>query len=148
MTVGPHVSIPTCINPYFHKILYATDFSEASLAAVPLVIAFQRPSGASLRILHVSGEPESQASAEEQRFDPIRKVLRENLDHLCVGREQYVTLYEEVVSRAIVNEAERNSADLLILGVRRASAYAAHVSPKIAFQTIAAAPCPVLSVSS
>jgi nucleotide-binding universal stress UspA family protein len=104
MTVGPHVSVPTCIDPYFHKILYATDFSEALLAAVPLVLAFQRPSGASLLILHVSSKAESQATEEEQQFDLIRKFLRENLDHLCVGREQYITSHEEVVSRAMVNE--------------------------------------------
>lgn len=148
MTVGPHISVSTCINPHFHKILYSTDFSEASLAAVPLVIAFQRPSGASLRVLHVAGGSESGIPAEEQRFDPIRKALREHLDHLCVDREEYVVLHEDVVSQAIVNQAERYPADLLILGVRRTSAYAAHVSPKIAFQTIAAVPCPILSVSS
>jgi len=147
ITVGPHVTIPAGINPHFHRVLYATDFSEASLAAIPLVVAFQRPSGASLRVLHVSGDSDLRTTAGEQRFDPIRKVLRENLDHLCVGSEEYVILHGEVVSQAVVNEAERYPADLLILGVRRASAYAAHVSPRIAFQTIAAAPCPVLSVS-
>ncbi|WP_035355411.1 universal stress protein [Edaphobacter aggregans] len=148
MTVGPHVSVPTCINPYFHKILYATDFSEASLAAVPLVIEFQRPSAASIRILHVSNNTDPQSIAEEQRFDPIRKTLSEGLDHLCVGSEEYVISQGEVISQVVVNEADHFPADLLILGVRRASAYAAHVSPKTAFQIIAAAPCPVLSVSS
>lgn len=148
MTAGPHVTIPTGINPYFHRILYATDFSEASLAAVPLVVGFQRPSCASLRVLHVARGSQLEIPAEEQRFDLIRKTLRERRDHLCVGREEYVVLHEDAVGQAIVNEAEQCSADLLILGVRRASAYVAHVSPKIAFQTVAAARCPVLSVSS
>lgn len=148
MTVGPHVTVPTCADPHFHKILYATDFSEASVAAVPLVIAFQRPSRASLRVLHVAGGSELEIPDQEQRFGPIRKTLREHLDRLCVGREEYLILHGDAVSQAIVNEAERYPADLLILGVHRASAYAAHVSPKIAFQTIAAAPCAVLSASS
>lgn len=147
MTVGPHVAVPTCINPYFHKILYTTDFSEASLAAVPLVIEFQRRSAASLRILHVSNNTAPQSIAE-QRFEPIRKALSEGLDHLCIGSEEYVISQGEVISQMVVNEADRFPADLLVLGVRRASAYAAHVSPKTAFQIIAAAPCPVLSVSS
>jgi nucleotide-binding universal stress UspA family protein len=45
-------------------------------------------------------------------------------------------------------EAERYPADLLVLGVHRASAYASHLAPKIAFQVIAAAPCAVLTISS
>jgi nucleotide-binding universal stress UspA family protein len=148
ITVGPYVTVPTCINPHFRKILYATDFSMASLAAVPLVVAFQRPSGASLRVLHVAEGIEEQTTDDEQRFNRIQKILQEHLDPLCVGREEYVVLHENAVSQAIVNEAKQYSADLLILGVRRASAYAAHGSPKIAFQTILAAPCPVLSISS
>jgi nucleotide-binding universal stress UspA family protein len=148
ITVGPHVAVPAGVDPHFHKVLYATDFSEASQAAIPLLIEFQRPSGASLRVLHVSSDHGLRTAAEEQRFNPIRKALRENAAHNCVGSEDYVILHGAVVSQAVVNEAERYPADLLILGVRRASAYATHVSPKIAFQTIAAAPCPVLSVSS
>jgi hypothetical protein len=48
----------------------------------------------------------------------------------------------------VVNEPERYPADLLVLGVKRASAFVAHVAPKIAFQIVAASPCTVLTVSS
>jgi hypothetical protein len=48
----------------------------------------------------------------------------------------------------VVNEAERQPADLVALGVKRASAFVAHVAPKIAFQIVAASPVAVLTVSS
>ena len=147
MTVGPHVTVPTCVTPHFHRILYATDFSASSLAALPLVAAFQRPSCAALRVFHVARDAELETSAEEHRFNPLRNTLQEYRNH-HIGREEYVVSHESVVSRGIVTQAEGYAADLLILGVHRASAYAAHASPKIAFQTIAAAPCPVLTVSS
>jgi nucleotide-binding universal stress UspA family protein len=148
ITVGPHVAPAAGNDPYFHKVLYATDFSEASLAAVPLAVALRRSSAASLRVLHVSAAPVSPAPDEDQRFDPIRQALRVNGAGISVGSEEYVTLHGKDVSQAVVNEAERYSADLLVLGVHRASAYASHLAPKITFQIIAAAPCAVLTVSS
>jgi nucleotide-binding universal stress UspA family protein len=131
-----------------NRILYATDFSEASLAAVPLLVEFQRLSSGSLRILHVSSHTNPQTVAEEQCFDAIRRFLREGLAQIHVGSEEYVISCGEPLSQGVVNEAGRFPADLLILGVRRASAYAARASPEIRFQIIAAAPCPVLSLSS
>jgi nucleotide-binding universal stress UspA family protein len=115
---------------------------------VPLIIEFQPPSGAYLRILHVSSQTDPETVAEEKRFDAIRKSMREGLAQVPAGSEEYVISQGEPLSQMVVNEAERFPADLLVLGVRRASAYAAHASPKIAFQIIAAAPCPVLSIST
>lgn len=115
---------------------------------MPSIIELQRPSGAYLRILHVSSHTDPQTVAEEQRFDAIRKSMRAGLAQVPASSEEYVISKGEPLSQMVVNEAERFPADLLVLGARRASAYAANASPKIAFQTIAAAPCPVLSISS
>jgi len=60
----------------------------------------------------------------------------------------YVTLHGSDISQAIVNEAERRHADLIVLGVRRGAACSPRLAPKIAFQVIAAAPCAVLTISS
>lgn len=137
ITVGPHGTYRENDGPAFHRVLYATDFSEASLAAAPFAAIFQESSSASLRVLHVSADPDFNGSSQDQSFDPVRRVFH------C-GRSESTALTARDIGQAISNEVERYLADLLILGVRRASAYASHLAPQTAFQVIAAAPCSVL----
>jgi nucleotide-binding universal stress UspA family protein len=148
ITVGPHVTSKEGIGPNFHKVLYATDFSDASLAAVPFAAMLRKSSSASLRVLHVSTDPNFVGASEDQNFDPVRKALDRDGPESKENTAEYVTLHGKDISQAITNEAERYPADLLVLGVHRASAYASHLAPKIAFQVIAAAPCAVLTISS
>jgi nucleotide-binding universal stress UspA family protein len=141
ITVGPHVAFGKETYASLRKILFATDFSENSLAAIPIMLVLQQACRAHLRVLHVLRDhvpPEE----ENKQFGLIRKALQ--------GAEsaEYITLHGTNISQAVVNEAERYPADLLVLGVRRASEAATHLAPKIAFQIIAAAPCAVLTVSS
>lgn len=141
VTVGPHVVALTRNGPLFQKILYATDLSDASLVAVPVLAMLQKQPGTQLRILHVSPDPDSD-SKKTQNFDPVRRLLDAH------GHEEYVILHGTNAAQAVVNEAERYPADLVVLGVKRTSAFVAHVAPKTAFQIIAAAPCAVLTLSS
>jgi nucleotide-binding universal stress UspA family protein len=131
VTVGPRVASSSMNGPFPQKILYATDFSDASLAAVPVLSALRKLTGAHLRILHVSADLDSEIK-ETQRFDSVRRLLDAN------EAEEYVVLHGTNVAQAVVNEAERQPADLVALGVKRASAFVAHVAPKIAFQIVAA----------
>ena len=87
-------------------------------------------------------------SSEDQSFNPVRKALGSDGAESAEFAVEYATLHGKDISQAITNEAERYPADLLLLGVHHASAYASHLTPKIAFQVIAAAPCAVLTVSS
>jgi nucleotide-binding universal stress UspA family protein len=146
VTVGPRASASTEEDSGFHRLLYATDFSEASLAAVPAIRMLQKRQIAELRVLHVSTCPHLDRFSEGRDFGPVRKALDDSPGE-TVGNTEYVTLHGKDVSQAITNEAERYPADIVILGVHRASPYAARLTPKIAFQVIAAAPCPVLTIS-
>jgi nucleotide-binding universal stress UspA family protein len=109
---------------------------------------FQESSSASLRVLHVSADPDFNGSSQDQSFDPVRRVFHCGMSESTALTAEYITLHGRDISQAISNEAERYPADLLILGVRRASAYASHLAPQTAFQVIAAAPCAVLTISS
>lgn len=142
VTVGPRVSPAVQADIPVQRILYATDFSEASLAAAGLVDLLRQSTGVHLRIVHVSHGYTPEMTGENDRFDVVRKVLATK------GDEECVMLHETHVAQAVIEEAERYSADLVVLGVKRASAFTAHAVQGIAFQIIAASPCPVLTVSS
>jgi len=141
ITVGPLVASGMESHAGVRRILFATDFSETSLTVIPFMLALQQSSGAQLRVLHVSGDHMSEKE-ENKQFDAVRNAL-----HAAQGAE-YITLHGDNISQAVVNEAERYPADLLVLGIRRATEPAAHLAPKIAFQIVAAAPCAVLTVAS
>lgn len=147
VTVGPHIGSTGGISN-FKKVLFATDFSEVSLAVLPLALTLRRSELSSLRVVHVSEEGKADQTAEDPRFDLIRNALRNDPSDTKDCLEEYSILQGNDVSREIVREAERYQADLIILGVRRASAFVSHQSPKIAFQVIAASPCAVLTVSN
>jgi len=128
-------------------MLFATDFSEACLGAIPLLAALCLLTSATLRVAHVAADStlDSEISA---RFKPIIETLRQNSIGNANMEPECVVLRGSSVSKALVCEAERSEADLLVIGVKLASSIAAHLSAKVAFQTIAAASCPVLTVSS
>jgi nucleotide-binding universal stress UspA family protein len=140
ITVGPHVVSGAEDGRGLQNILFATDFSETSLAAVPFLRQVLKATGAHLRVLHISDDGVS-GRDEGQLFGPVQKALQDT-----EGAE-YITLHGSNIGQVVANEAERYPADLVVLGVRRASEAAAHLAPKLAFQIIAAAPCAVLTVS-
>lgn len=147
VTVGPHAWSPAASDPRLYKILFATDFSAASLGAIPFLATLCLATNATLRVAHVATDPPSDAEALTL-FNPMIETFRQSSIDNAKIEPEYVVLRGPSVSKALVCEAERSRADLLVLGVRHASSIATHLSPKVAFQTIAAAPCPVLTISS
>jgi len=146
ITVGPQTISDS--DSLFRRILFATDFGQASLQAAPFAATLARISGAALRVLHVATGPSRSDGQSAGLFDPIRNIIREHGSETCTSTTEYLVLHGDNVSQAIVNEAERFPADLIVLGVHRASVFAAHAGPKLAFQVIAAAPCAVLTIAS
>lgn len=141
ITTGPHVAFAAASQGVLRKVLFATDFSETSFAAIPFTLLLQRATQACLRMVHVS-QVRTSEDAENRRFEGLRMSLQEAVD------AEYITLHGSNISQAVVNEAERYSADLLVLGIKHAPEAVAHLAPKVASQIIAAAPCAVLAVSS
>ena len=147
ITVGPHVQ-PANASKGIGRLLFATDFSKESLNAVPFVGMLRDASAPSLQVLHVQTDIDAVEASETQLFDSLRTALDVPDTIRQHPATEYLTLHGAAVAQAISNEAERLPADLVILGVKRASAFATHLAPKVAFQIIAAAPCAVLTLSS
>ena len=57
MTVGPHASSKVQNEIHFQHILFATDFSPDSLAALPYAVSLAKEDQAKLTFLHVVEQP-------------------------------------------------------------------------------------------
>ena len=58
LTIGPHVRSSVHTGGRFHRVLFPTDFTDASLAAAPYAISLAQENDARLVLLHVMRTPE------------------------------------------------------------------------------------------
>lgn len=162
LTVGPHsyqegrVDLTDETQTY----LFATDFGEASLHALPHAISLAHHARAKLILLHVVPVPRApEASGWYSASDLM--LMRENarmaymrqLEHLLPKSEQAPLETESVVqfgvpSEKILHVALKRQADLIILGLRRPSLVItnSHIPWTTAYEVVCGAGCPVLSV--
>jgi len=162
LTVGPRsyregrVEFAGEIRTY----LFATDFSEPSLLALPHAVSFAKRSKARLILLHViPASPIRQASG---RYGVSEVLLtRENARMACVRRlEQSVSWDEQeqieieflvqigTPTEIILQVALERRVDLIILGLRRAPfvGVLAHRPWPTAYEIVCGAGCPVLTL--
>jgi nucleotide-binding universal stress UspA family protein len=154
LTVGPKVSSEPSGQIQFRHILFATDFSEDSLAALPLAISLAEEDEARLSILHVIDQP----AAGIMHLEDVRRSLKARLQEL-VKPEDYPWCRAECsveFSRQFAPPAERileiaqdRAVDLIVVGVRRThgtGTTVTHLTPTTAQHIVAHAECPVLTV--
>jgi nucleotide-binding universal stress UspA family protein len=142
------------------KILYPTDFSEYSLAALPYAVSIAKQNDAELYCLHVVDMPQEEYLTSEYMVPlnvphvPEDKVLRtararmerfvtENLSEI-VKVESRVLVGIPFVE--IIRYARDQSIDLIVIGTHGHSALAAMLLGTVAEKVVRKAPCPVLTV--
>jgi nucleotide-binding universal stress UspA family protein len=145
LTMGPHVPANFFPEMPVRHILYPTDLSEESFAAVPYVFSFAFECTAHLTVLHVL------SPAKSAKHPSVENTLRDQLERRLPA-EARSSIQTEVVIRegeplsTIFRTARQSNADLILLGVRKAPAWATHLTSSIAPRIMAEAECPVLTV--
>ena len=134
-------------TPEFRRILFATDFSEASLAALLCALSFAEKTQAQLTLLHMI------ALAPLSEQEVVRGAALEKLMKLIPTAAMAWCTPEfevrfEFPTEGIVAAAKRHSADLLVMGVQRSAHPRAvsHLPWAIVSEVIGQAVCPVLTV--
>jgi nucleotide-binding universal stress UspA family protein len=151
LTVGPHVSKDTERRLEMKEILYATDFSPASLAALPFAVSLAQEHQARLTLLHVVGPPKvGELVHAEQYAESILRQLRAlvpaEAEPWC---EPNFKVEHGAEADKIMEVANALGADLIVLGVRGAEGgvgAATHLLQSIAHRVVTQARCPVLTV--
>ncbi len=159
LTVGP--AVPAVSGKEFRRILYATDFGPASLNALPYATSLVRESNGALTLQHVLvpmplldvGPDWHPGTNVEEWQEKDRQNTLARLKEL-IPREGKLPSDPELrvgfgpVSREIVQTAVAWQADLIVMGVNRASSVrvSAHLPWATAHEVVCHAKCPVLTV--
>jgi nucleotide-binding universal stress UspA family protein len=147
LTVGPQVHRTDVEFESWKHILFATDFSEGSLHALPFALSIAEENQAQLTLAHfVSLVPmQRQAAVEDQARKRLQALLPEDAPDWCVPE---CVVRFEFPSDGILKLAEQREADLIVMGVHKTNVprAAAHMPWAIAHDVVCHAGCPVLTV--
>jgi nucleotide-binding universal stress UspA family protein len=153
LSIGPNVSGTPLREARFRHILFATDFSQESLSALPYAISLAEEEEARLLLLHVVNEPaagivdlESTTRFLERR---LKSLIPPEADFWC-HTDCLIEFGPHFAPPAerILQIAQSRAIDLIVLGVRPVRdnmGLTTHLSSTTA-QILTQATCPVLTV--
>lgn len=148
LTVGPGVDPTPPDHWQPRRILFATEFAEGSLHALPAALAFAEANQAELVVMHaVPLVPwEQQSELHDSYVERLRKLLPKDPSRRCSIE---FSVQFDLAAPAILTSARDHNADLIVMGVHHARLprVDAHVPGTTACEVIANAHCPVLTVS-
>jgi nucleotide-binding universal stress UspA family protein len=147
LTVGPNIHDPKRGDSLFSKIVLATDLNPKAAAAVAHAFSLVAEQATHVSICHVIPEGDTKtadtALLQRELMHAVKKLIPEDIRNKCEA--EYIVEYGNA-SDEILEHAEKQNADLIILGAHPASAVVTHLAPGIAFRVILGAACPVLTI--
>jgi nucleotide-binding universal stress UspA family protein len=145
LTVGPHVTAGASVG--VRSIVCATDFSLGSLRAAEFAVSLAHEYQADLTLVHVVEEvlTESPGPAIQLAEQRLREMIPSE-PKLLYAPEVVIEVGQ--VAERILAVANESLADIIVMGVRGAGAFAETASHfgSIAHRVVALAPCPVMTV--
>lgn len=150
LTIGPFEKRGAHRSARFRHVLFATDFSDESLAAAGYALSMAQENEARLTLLHVLKEEQALDKATEDRIANANFRLREIVPPVAESwcRPDAVVRFGKAADR-ILEVAKERDADLIVLGVRGHRGLPGadtHLERATAHKVVAHAPCPVLTV--
>lgn len=143
------------------KILFPTDFSEASRHALGAALFAAELFDAELVLQHVLvfreadlHIPEAHFPQPEELFESLHQLAASELGRLVESRQERPLRLREVVDRGIdaarriLERAEEEPADLIVLGTHGRKGAAHLLLGSVAAEVLRHAPCPVLTLRS
>jgi nucleotide-binding universal stress UspA family protein len=144
------------MTPSIRTIVVPTDFSEHAELALDHALTFAKTFGARIVLLHAYSVPIYVGAQEAvplppSFFDDLRKSaeartakLRDKVEAAGISTTTHVV--HEVPVAAITATAERENADLIIMGTRGLTGVKHVLLGSVAERTVRLAPCPVMTV--
>lgn len=145
LTVGPNVSGEPGSIVDLHEILYPTDFSSESLAALPYAISLAQENQSRLYMFHVTPSPV--ANSEEVSLQRRLLALVPPEARLWCEPKAYVESGD--AAQKILDLAEELGVDLVVLGTKRVpviTGAVTHLGMATAYKVASHAICPILTI--
>jgi nucleotide-binding universal stress UspA family protein len=147
LTVGPSVRQLEGSDWKLKTILFPTDGSEACSKALPYALSLAEENQATLIFLQLMPiiPPEYRESNEASAREALRMLVPQEAWAWC--SPEFVARFD-FPSQGILRLAEERDADLIVMGVKKASetAMSGHSPWPVASHVVAEASCPVLTV--
>jgi nucleotide-binding universal stress UspA family protein len=146
LTIGPEVPLPRDEAATFKRIVFATDFSAGSLAALPFALSLAEENQAHLTLLHVRPmvPVQHQPWAQDHAKQKLEALVPPGASDWC---EPTTLVSFEFPAEGILHTAAAENADLIVMGVhKRAPRASSHLPWAIAYEVVCHAKCPVLTV--
>jgi len=145
LTIGPEAAAATRTKWVPKKILFATDFAETSLHALPYALSLAEENQARLIFLNVA--PLTPYVYKEVVTVNVRRRLEALMPAEPWCTPEFVVGFNFPAAEILQVARERN-ADLIVMGVRKpgAAVVTSHLPWSTASDVVSAAPCPVLTV--
>jgi nucleotide-binding universal stress UspA family protein len=160
-TASPVLTVPprarrTSRLPYKH-LLWATDFSAASIAALPAAFSFAQEAEAEITLLHVVDDPnerdlfvarpydvhEHAVHVEQHAYQELLRLIPDSVRHWS---SPSVRVARGKPGEAILKVASEEGADLVVMGVRARTPFDVLVFGSTTNEVLRHASCPVLTV--
>jgi nucleotide-binding universal stress UspA family protein len=152
-TQAPVAPVPTGISTRIKRVMYATDFSAISLAALPFAAAIARTFDAEIYLLHtvmpeyeyplLADAPVTLTRVSDDAKSRMRALARsELLRDLKIRSEEVAHGGLEVIRKRI----DQNEIDLLVIGTHGRRGFERLLLGSWAEELIRRASCPVLCV--
>lgn len=150
LIVGPHVPREQKSVAEFNRILFATDFSDESLAAASYALSLAQEHQARLTFLHILEQPHAGTVDCQSNADFIIRRMQELVpqDSDLWFRPEYAVEFGPMEDR-VVKFASIQGTDLIVLGVRAPQgnlSTVTHLAHSRAQHIVAHATCPVFTV--
>jgi nucleotide-binding universal stress UspA family protein len=150
LTVGPNSATERPPGAKLQRIVYATDFGICSHTAAAYAVSLAQEYNAHLTLLHVIDTPKrgdlvTPVELEGAALEHLRALIMGEGELWCQPR---FVVRQGAPADKILELAEQDSADLIVLGLRDFTGVirATHGSTAVAHQVLARATCPVLTL--
>jgi len=148
LTVGPRTEARVPYEAEPKNVLFATDFGPGAARAAQYAFSLAQEHGTRLTVLHVV---EQVRMYTEEQIERVRKVnIQRMKDFMPAGSENWCKVEFRVAFgtaiEEILEEARDTKADLIIMGAKTRKTFAGHAPLTTAYNVVAKAECPVLTV--
>jgi nucleotide-binding universal stress UspA family protein len=147
MTVGPDVAPALVDREQLAHVLFATDFSEDSISALPYALSVAEEDNAELTLMHVLEElrPMPIEYSQELLADYRQRLWDLVPKDACLWCKPQVVVEVGDAGASIVRAAHDRQADLIVMGVHGGGAMASHLPWTVIHSVVRHARCPVLT---